>query len=626
MKRLILLLVLLTCAIGQPALAGFMDFEAGSIIVPMDPCWQPNNDTALKSGFRPTGCDTNINDQGIFQAYGMIYEILRAGANVAWVVRSDKTDANEFDFSIAGNQSTTGTWTPPVKKIDRTNTDQTTWPDFDPPARSIQWTTNANVSMSESFNQHIIDYRGGPFVIHKKFLTPEIWQIINAFSNVKVHYANVSFTAPIDKVLDTVPPKLAILGGGKVDILRTYLQAAGLLGLETLVFNEVTPKQIIEDTLTTPDANGDKFSLFWAPHWVIDKEINAPITLSNGTTLQIPAARDQVLSKLRSFMEAGNSAFLECASIESMEGSEDMEKPGGGVDDPAVDSQGGWITDRTKPGPRLFTDGGLMDETQLIFENPTGFLNQCAGWTYIPEGGHVHNFKPHTNVNSIYNNNLERFIHDPDTATSQGYDYYTGGRINGSPTQGYATYLGGHQYLKCSNTWTPPGSTTPPPPPPSERTLNLTIGELLNPTDEVTLSLYYTGEPTPIDVVMSPDGSIKNAGEDGVLLSRLTNLSISELTGKTIFSGISLNNLSAADKTIVKVTAQWPSSGGATAPICVNSGNYSTTLKSKSKRSDVTLCTNISPGSGCQPGSPIILKNYHKKEKGIRLHQKWRSQ
>ncbi len=617
MKRLILLLVLLTCAIAQPALAGFLDFEAGSIIVPMDPCWQPNNDAAQKSAFRPTGCDADKNDQGLFQAYGMIYEILRAGANVAWVVRPDKTDANEFDFSIAGIQDpTTNTWTAPVKKVDRSNTDQATWPVFDPPARSIQWTTNANVSMSESFNQHIIDYRGGPFVIHKKFLTSEIWQIINAFSNVKVHYTNVSFTAPIDKVLDTVPPKLAILGGGKVDILRTYLQAAGLLGLETLVFNEVTPKQIIEDTLTTPDANGDKFSLFWAPHWVIDKEINAPITLSNGTTvLDIPQARERVLEKLRYFLEAGNSAFLECASIESMEGSEDMEKPGGGVDDPAVDAQGGWVTDRTKPGPRLYTDGGLMDETKLVFENPTGFLNQCAGWTYVPEGGHVHNFKPHANVNSIYNNNMERFIHDPDTATSQGYDYYTGGRINGSPTQGYATYLGGHQYLECSNTWTPPGGTTPPPPSPSERILNLTIGESLNPTDEVRLSLYYIGETTPINVVMSPDGSVKNAGEDGILLSRLVNLTVSETTGKTTFSGISLNNLSSSDKTVEKVTAQWPSSGGATAPICLNSGNYSTTLKSKSDLNDLDLCANVTPGNDCQPGSPIVLKDYHKKQK-----------
>ncbi|TYO99932.1 PilC-like protein with beta-propeller domain [Geothermobacter ehrlichii] len=613
-KFLALIVVILAMA-ASPARAAKMSFPAGSLIVPMDPCWQPNNDPNLNAVFRSTGCDADLNDNGLYQAYGMIYEILRSGAKVAWVVRPDKVTPDDVDFTIAGQPDlTTGDIIPPVKKVDRTKTDPANWPDIDPPARTLSWTDNAGTSVTENFDAHVIDYRGGPFVIHKKFLTTEVLQIVNAFADVKVHSANVSFSAPIDKVLDKVPPKLAILGSGKVDILRSYLQAAGLLGLETLVFNEVTVPEIIEDVLTTPDADGNTYSLFWAPHWVIMDEINGPVTLSDGTVLTADEARVQVLQKLRAFMEAGNSAFLECASIESIEGSEDMEKSGGGVDDASIDAQGGWVTDKAKPGPRLYTDGGLMDPDQIIYDKPSGFLTQCAGWIYTPQGGHVHNFKPHANVGGLYNNTVERFAHDPDGAGGQGYDYYVGGRINGSPSQGYVTYLAGHRYLECNNTWTPPGGTTTTvATAPTKRIFDLVIDEPLDPADQVVLSFYYSGSPTAIDVTMSPDGSLNFADEDGVLLSDLDQWVSSQTAGKTHLEGIALSNLSPLEQTIEKVVVTWPSSGVASS--CTPSGTYSAVLKSESKQKDKTLCVNTPPGTVCDPGPPLHLKDYHKDKK-----------
>ncbi|GAB4167169.1 MAG: hypothetical protein Kow00100_06650 [Geothermobacteraceae bacterium] len=620
MKRMIqiLLMTLVFATLGlAPAFAAKLSFPAGSLIVPMDPCWQPNNDTNLNSVFRPTGCEATKSDKGLFQAYGMVYEILRSGAKVGWVVRSDKTDPNQVDFTIAGipDPANPGTINPPVRKFDRTKADPLAGANIDPAARSMSWSDNAGNSYSESFDAHVIDYRGGPFVIHKKFLTDEVMKIVKAFADVQVHVANGSFTAPIDKVLDKVPPKLAILGSGKVDILRTYLQAAGLLGLETLVFNEVTVEEIIEDVLTTPDADGNKYSLFWAPHWVLDEEISGPVTLSDGTVLTADQAKAAVLQKLRAFMEAGNSAFLECASIESIEGSEDMEKSGGGVDDPAIDAHGGWTTDGTVPGPRFYTDGGTMDPDKIIYDKPAGFLTQCAGWIYTPQGGHVHNFKPHVNVSSLYNNTVERYAHDPDGAT-QGYDYFIGGRINGSPTQGYVSYLGGHRYLECDNTWTPPGgSIVPVGPAPSKRTFDLTVNDSLNPTDPVILSFYYAGSSTAVDVTLSPDGSLNFPDEDGVLLSTLDDLTVNSGAGSTTFSGISLANLSPSEQTIDKVVVTWPA-GAVAPPACVKGGDYSALLKSQSDVSDKTFCTGAAPGTDCNPpGGAVPLKDYHKQKK-----------
>jgi len=124
MKRLMSSLLLscgLLLMLVAPAAAGFISFPARSLIVPMDPCWQPNTDPAQVAAFRPTGCDADKNDQGLYQAYGMVYEILRSGANVAWVVRSDKLYPDEVDFSLAGVlDPISNSWVPPAKKVDRT--------------------------------------------------------------------------------------------------------------------------------------------------------------------------------------------------------------------------------------------------------------------------------------------------------------------------------------------------------------------------------------------------------------------------------------------------------------------------------------------------------------------------
>jgi len=394
-------------------------FSRGSLIIPMDPCWQPNYDPAVDPEYAPpptgnaTWCDTSPADDAVFHAYGLVYDLLEIGVPVYWIVKSNKTDRNGIDFTINGG---TGA---PVKKFNSTT-------QIDPPQRTVA---------GQLLEAHVIDYRGGPFVIDVKDLSTSARQIVTKWmeTGVKVHESLVDFSAPVEKVLNTTPPKIAVLGGlNTSQILVDYLRAMGM-GTRTADVYDLVGFQDI--------ANGilNDYQLFWAPHWELDKDPADP-TLQN-----------KVLQKLREFLEAGNSAFLECASIESIEGSSNL-----GLTN-ATTTYGGWLTDKNYRPPRIETNLGSMNPEFLVFENPAFYLPQCAGWIFEPKGGHVHNFRP-VQPGYTYNLTVQRFVHDRDGAYNgydPGFDYFVGGRINGSPTQGYVSYLAGHKYIKCA-----PGTTT----------------------------------------------------------------------------------------------------------------------------------------------------------------------
>ena len=67
MKRTVVLFSLGCLAWSPAALAD--DFEAGSLIIPMDQDYQ---------------------DLGMFEAYGLVYELLRNGVPVRWVIKPGK--------------------------------------------------------------------------------------------------------------------------------------------------------------------------------------------------------------------------------------------------------------------------------------------------------------------------------------------------------------------------------------------------------------------------------------------------------------------------------------------------------------------------------------------------------
>lgn len=507
------------------AFAGSRTFPAGSYIIPVEPCWQPNNDTQVAP--LPAGCDADKNDQGIFHAYGMVYDLLSHGVPVYWIINPDKAGKDGVDFSITKGGA----------------------------AAAVQIIHSKALSSSGNLAQ--VDYRGGPFVIDANDLTPEIKAsaeniIRNVYISAKVHIAGYDFSAPVDKVLSGTPPRVAVLGEGAVQVLLDYLKASGLGNRVFAIFQSVTSQDIINGIL-------NDFQLLWAPHWILETEV------------KVQADRDKVLGAMRSFLEKGNAGFFECASIESIEGS--IEFGGKVPKTTGLDSQtsGGFLTNKGYKVPRIDADGGSMNIADMVFENPAFYLTQCAGWKFIPQGGHVHNFRPRKDTATAgyplqpvspyqYNSTVSRFIHDrddypykaPTPQSPPGYDYFVGGRINGVQTQGYVAYLAGHRYIQCSNSDQPV---------PSERLFDLYFDRDISavPDPVVGIEAVYAGCTQGVNCPkLSYDISnpVEDISNDGRIYIQSEGAQYDPATKK--LSSVIIGNLTTSAQTITKIIVTFP--------------------------------------------------------------------
>ncbi|MDC0667104.1 hypothetical protein POL58_05115 [Nannocystis sp. ncelm1] len=147
-----------------PSSAAADDFAAGSLIVPMD---------------------TTYQDLGMFEAYGLVYDLLRQGVPVRWVIKVGK-GYNEIDFMAMGTDVRTGV----------------------------------------AIAAH--GYRGGPWVIDAADAAAampiiEAWQAKNV--NTAVHEATAPFTGDVARLL-VVAPTIAMMADGNQKIARKYMMAA----------------------------------------------------------------------------------------------------------------------------------------------------------------------------------------------------------------------------------------------------------------------------------------------------------------------------------------------------------------------------------------------------------------
>ena len=151
-------------AFSSPAVAD--EFEAGSLIIPMD---------------------TDYQDLGMFRAFGLVYELLRNDVPIRWAIRGDKL-IGDADFSAAA----------------------------------------VDVASGDPVPMH--DYRGGPWIIDAVDAADAMpiiaaWQQANP--DVAVHEATDAFEADIGLYL-VVAPTIAMIADGNQKIARKYMLAAGI--------------------------------------------------------------------------------------------------------------------------------------------------------------------------------------------------------------------------------------------------------------------------------------------------------------------------------------------------------------------------------------------------------------
>jgi uncharacterized repeat protein (TIGR01451 family) len=229
-------------------------FPAGSLIVPMD---------------------TDYQDDGIFKAYGLVYELLRNGVPVRWVIRSGKA-FGDLDFTASA--------------IDH--------------ATSVAITSHG--------------YRGGPWVIDAADAAAALpivdaWQSANP--ETTVHEATAAFSGDVAKLL-VVAPKIAMFADGSQNIARGYLHAAGIPD-STLdpTWPDASPDMLSVAAVEGPsladhgdgalfDQDGDPaYCQFMSMHWGVNQAVAHP----------------EVVAEVREFLNHPTHFFAECQAVNAFE-------------------------------------------------------------------------------------------------------------------------------------------------------------------------------------------------------------------------------------------------------------------------------------------------------------------
>ncbi len=210
------LIVVLFLVLTSPVLAGYdRDFEAGSLIVPMDLTYQ---------------------DHGMFQAYGMLFHLLKNGITVYWVIDENKT-WHHASCDTAGDECT---WDCAEEGSGAKCPYPTASPDFYAAAQVI-WDGEGQMSPGDPINDH--GYRGGPFVIDSADKDAALviinvwndpatwvanpWADRTVFQVVSVHEATAAFSGYVRKEM-VAAPTIAVFADGNEDIATNYLRAAGI--------------------------------------------------------------------------------------------------------------------------------------------------------------------------------------------------------------------------------------------------------------------------------------------------------------------------------------------------------------------------------------------------------------
>ncbi len=190
-------------------------FEQGSLIIPMDLEYQ---------------------DHGMLQAYGLVFQLLRQGVKVYWVIDLDKT----WHHAPCNDQADPCPWDCGEEGSGVKCPYPTASPDFYT-AAEVLWDGEGTLGQGATITRH--GYRGGPFVVDSADAAKAIpiidawndqslwdanpWASRTVFHVVSVHRATESFTGYVRKEM-LAAPTIAVFSDGNEDIATSYLRAAGI--------------------------------------------------------------------------------------------------------------------------------------------------------------------------------------------------------------------------------------------------------------------------------------------------------------------------------------------------------------------------------------------------------------
>jgi hypothetical protein len=328
--------IALAIAGPRPAAAQEQTFAAGTLIIPTDLAYQ---------------------SEGLYQAYGLLYQLLAGDVTVAWVIDPDKTWHQE-PCDDAGNECA---WDCAEEGSGVKCDYPTASPDFFA-AAEVVWSDVGDPAGTVITNH---GYRGGPFVVDASQRDAAIAIIDEwnqdtgrtAFSVVTVHEATAEFTGYVRKTM-VAAPTIAVFSDGNEDIATAYLRAAGIPQSNGNDFpaakcgnNPGTcgPGSANPDMLTVPSVAGDMgtcdnpssnhrngalfntdgtpaYCQIMSMHWnVADRETvecgggECPATPEECAGVPITYHGHEVVAEVRSFLAWPTHFFAECQAVNAYE-------------------------------------------------------------------------------------------------------------------------------------------------------------------------------------------------------------------------------------------------------------------------------------------------------------------
>ncbi|GEJ57874.1 putative metal-binding motif-containing protein [Anaeromyxobacter diazotrophicus] len=477
-----------TCGPQGP---GARDFAAGSLVIPMDNCYQ-HRDTSASN--QTVGC-TTTRDDGVFRAYGLVYFLLKHNVPVYWAIDNGKTSVTAADVTATASSGVV--------------------------AQKMSWAggTFADVAGLGS----TVNYIGGPFVIDATDVAS--FNVVSLLQNdpdfarfkseavVDIHKVQVGFHANQVRPLSGPPPKLAILNitapvSGKTssNVMYQYAVAAGLSwpctgngdcagglgpscdkaavlaylaspGGDTAIpqvcngslcapnFNTGANSGLIYDILCggdfIPPAGGTyadtqlakgNYKMLWIPHWDTHGPTPTGSTDPNVVPPLPPVTTGDTLAwqlrSISSFVNAGNNLFVECLGIQALEGIV-------GQDNANSNPLGIPATRFQSPAGMLKWNGANSTSSLLAPAQPN---LQVGDFAYNIVSGAITTYYPDASkpVASAYLPGVQRLITtlSPTTTSPPAWDVGSTIQVTGTDgaLRGTVAYLGGHDYSPSVST------------------------------------------------------------------------------------------------------------------------------------------------------------------------------
>ncbi|HEY5944042.1 MAG TPA: hypothetical protein VIV40_01055, partial [Kofleriaceae bacterium] len=418
--------------------------------------------------------DLSYQSKGMFQAYGLIYQLMRQGVHVHWVIDPNKTwhaaacnsttDPCPWDCGIVGSAKCAY----PTASPDFTATTKWVWDDG---------TTTAHARDS-AVGTHA--YRGGPFVIdstqHDAALAIiDIWndktkwaanpwalRSVNTIVTT-VHETTAPFTANSAREM-VAAPTIAVFADGNETIATGYLRAAGIpqsngtefpgsncgasnCGPGTINPDMLTEEAIAGDLGTCSAPNYDhKNGALWkadgtpafcqimSMHWNVgdrDKvtcEGGCPSTQAGCTGQKFTFNGHEVVAEVRAFLAYSTHFFAECQAVNAYENTVPNPRwPH--LDDPGRDGHFLTTTGTPPACPCTDTNYGCVQSDAYCGMGLSCCLPKPATWANIP------GFEVATKPNSV-----DVKVLRPDVPYNQMDGMF--GTTNGSePAYNLSTYL-----------------------------------------------------------------------------------------------------------------------------------------------------------------------------------------